>query len=146
MTDARVRQAGCAVAADTMPAGAGDLWVGIDSVAIPVTDLRVAAAWFAQALGFETGPAREPDHEATVALRHPSGACVVLYPAPDRAAAMAGFPVLSLDVASRTSLDDLGAHLSRRGVLHTQVHQADGASVVRMWGPDMIQVRIYWRP
>jgi catechol 2,3-dioxygenase-like lactoylglutathione lyase family enzyme len=110
---------------------------------LPVTDVESAADWFATVLGFEQCFLIEEGNRVVGAqLEHANGTVVVLRADPARAAALSGFPALAFGVPDREALRHWADHLSDLGVIHTEVSAAHLGWEVRLWGPDMIELRL----
>jgi hypothetical protein len=126
---------------DSVPMFEPPAALGAGRVGLPVSDVGRAAEWFNTVLGFRTAP-RGDEPRGTVIVTHPSGASVALSLAPARAAATSGFPAMSLRVGDKADLESLAAHLGRCRVIHTPPFPAQDGWALRLWGPDMVQVRV----
>jgi catechol 2,3-dioxygenase-like lactoylglutathione lyase family enzyme len=117
--------------------------LGLYHASLPVTDVESAADWFATVLGFEQCRLFEEGNRVVGAeLEHPNGTIVVLRADPARAVALSGFPALAFTVPDREVLRRLADHLSDLGVIHTEVNAAHLGWEIRLWGPDMIEMRL----
>jgi catechol 2,3-dioxygenase-like lactoylglutathione lyase family enzyme len=121
----------------------GKALLGLHSVCLPVTDVAASADWFATVLAFGDCVVFEEEDRVTGALlEHPSGAAVALRADAGRAAALSGFPALTFAVSDGDELQAWGDRLSALGVTHTDVSPANLGWEIRLWGPDMIEMRI----
>jgi hypothetical protein len=94
----------------------GDL-VGVQRVSVPVSDLLRSEHWYAAAFGFV--PAAEGAVDGQIVLRHreqPIELALVLDPA--RAAALAGFPLVTFSVGTEADLATLLSRFAVEGIAH----------------------------
>jgi catechol 2,3-dioxygenase-like lactoylglutathione lyase family enzyme len=117
--------------------------LGLHSVCLPVTDVGASAEWFATVLGFgDCVVFEEEDQVIGALLQHPSGAALALRADAPRAAALSGFPALAFAVSDLEELRAWGNRLTALGVTHTETSPAHLGWEIRLWGPDMIEMRI----
>lgn len=118
--------------------------VGFHHVRLPVADVWASRDWYTSVLGFvsvldleeEAGP-------VGVVLRHPEGVVVGLHLDPGRAAALAGFAVLGLQVADHDGLLRWCDHLDGLGLAHAPIRQGQLGWYVDVPDPDGILVRLH---
>jgi hypothetical protein len=108
----------------------GDL-VGVQRVSVPVSDLVRSEHWYAAAFGFvphatgENGENDVPsragagDAAMVMVMRHPEQPIeVALVLDPVRAAALAGFPLVTFSVGTQADLATLTTRLTSEGIAH----------------------------
>jgi catechol 2,3-dioxygenase-like lactoylglutathione lyase family enzyme len=116
---------------------------GFYHACLPVSDVERAADWFADVFGFERRVTFEDEGSvASILLEHPSGPAILLRADLGRAAALANSPALAFAVENRAQLQTWANHFSRLGVAHTEVAMAHLGWGIRLWGPDLIELRI----
>ncbi len=120
----------------------GDL-AGIHHISLPVSNVARSADWYETAFGLaKVDEVREANlHEITMV--HPeTGTTVVLRLDPPRAAALAGFDVLTFAVGTLDDLHAIQVHLDAHAIAHG-APRASGAGVhVNVPDPDGILVRV----
>lgn len=117
---------------------------GLHHVCIPCTDVSEAADWYEQHFGFVCTLVEEDEHEVVaIVLRHSSGCVLHLRRAPNRAAHLCGFPLVSLSVPDRVALDEWGMRLSSSGVVCSEVQPAHLGWERTVEGPDGIYVQLH---
>ncbi len=118
---------------------------GIHHVKVPVSDLARSRHWYESVL--QVTPALEfPDADGVVrgVVYHPVGSLTVcLREDPTRAAALAGFGLLAVLVATRVDLDKITVHLDQLGVGHGPVITATLGWLLSAPDPDGIDLRFY---
>lgn len=98
---------------------------GLHHVCIPCTDPSEAADWYEQHFGFACTIVEEDADELVAAvLVHSSGCVIHLRRAPQQAAHLRGFPLVSLAVADRGTLDEWGMRLASAAVACSDVRRA----------------------
>ena len=116
---------------------------GVHHVSVPASDPIVASDWYVRVFGFVNLLIEE--HEtgvAAVLLQHPCGARVLLRRAPTPLAALRGYPLLALSVASYTELLNWVNHLATFDVEHSAIHQAHLGWAVTVTGPDQLCIQL----
>ena len=116
---------------------------GLHHICIPCANPSGAADWFEQHFGFMcTLVEEDADAVVTTVLVHSSGFVLHLRRAPDQAARLRGFPLVSLSVADRGTLDEWGMRLASAGVACSNVRPAHLGWERTVEGPDGICVQL----
>lgn len=121
---------------------------GIHHVKLPVRDVVRSREWYVSVLGLEVEIEFVEDGELRgVALREPGGALrLALREEPERAATMAGFDPVSLEVDTHAEIKAWAAHLDDLDQPHGGVVQGhQGWALVGLRDPDGIELRLYTR-
>jgi catechol 2,3-dioxygenase-like lactoylglutathione lyase family enzyme len=119
----------------------------IHHVKIPVSDVPASAHWYRRALGLEVAIEFTEDGELRgVALEAPDGTTgIALRHDPARAAALSGFDLIALGVATRDGVHAWADHLAAINQKHGGIipgHRG-GAVLVGLHDPDGIELRLY---
>ena len=133
-------------AADPRPeeAPCGRLVTGVHSVRIPVSDPWASRDWYVAILGFESLlDLEEAERVVGVLLRHPSGIEIGLHHDPHRAAALAGFVLLSLAVPDRRALNICAHELDQVGQRHSRVEEGHVGWHLDLPDPDGVLIRLH---
>lgn len=121
--------------------------VGRHHLRLPVGDVWASRDWYSSVLGFD--PVFDLEEESGpvgVILRHPSRIVLSCHLDGPRAAALAGFAVLGLQVADRGVLDDWCHHFDAVGQRHGPVSAGPLGWFVDVPDPDGIVVRLHSEP
>lgn len=111
---------------------------------LPVTDVSRSREWYESVLGVHTILDEETEEGVVeVTLEHPAGILLYLRSDPDRAAALRGFGVLSLDVGTRDELDRWAGRLDALGVTHGTPREAHLGWVMGVEDPDGMLVSLH---
>ncbi len=119
--------------------------MGLHNVRIAVSDLDRSAAWYCETFGL----AHEDDFiedgiRTGTVLLHPNGkARVILYHAPERAAAFAGFDPVAFEIGGLEELKVWSKHLTELGVEHKLYEGTLGSVIKGITDPDGIMTRLY---
>ncbi len=116
---------------------------GLHHVTVPTCDPLASSDWYARVLGFVTLLIEEhEDDVVTVLLQHPCGARLLLRRAEVPLAALRGYPLFALGVASYTELLHWEEHLTTVDADHSAVHPAHLGWAVTVTGPDLILIQL----
>jgi catechol 2,3-dioxygenase-like lactoylglutathione lyase family enzyme len=116
---------------------------GIHHVTMPTSDPVASSDWYERILGFTTLLIEEHENDVVaVLLQHPCGARLLLRGADVQRAALRGYPLFALSVASHTELLHWVEHLTTLDVDHGAVHQAHLGWAVTITGPDLLEIQI----
>jgi catechol 2,3-dioxygenase-like lactoylglutathione lyase family enzyme len=122
---------------------------GVFGVKLPVSDLARSRHWYEQVFGF-TVALEFPDHEGVVrgvagSLPGLGDISISLRENRPVAAALAGYDILHLSVASRDELEDWAAKLDRLTVEHSPIRGATSHWLMSVVEPDRLEVRLHSR-
>jgi catechol 2,3-dioxygenase-like lactoylglutathione lyase family enzyme len=122
---------------------------GVFGVKLPVSDLARSRHWYEQVFGF-TVALEFPDHEGVVrgvagSLPGLGDTRISLRENRPVAAALAGYDILHLSVASRDELEDWAAKLDRLTVEHSPIRDATSHWLMSVVEPDRLEVRLHSR-
>ena len=124
---------------DRMP-----LLTGVHHVSVPTSDPLAGSDWYVRVFGFATLLIEERESEVVaVLLQHPCGARLLLRHAGAPLAALRGYPLFGLTVASHTELLRWVEHLTTFDVEHSAVHQAHLGWAVTVTGPDQVRIQLH---
>ena len=120
--------------------------LGLRNVKVPVTDLRVALAWYVSVLGFR--PTIEfPDSDGVVRGVHGElpgiGPVLALREDPKAARGLGAFAIANFEVADRGVLDAWVAHLDGLEVDHGPIVDTPRASLLILHNPDGQEIHLY---
>ena len=114
------------------------LLTGVHHVSVPTSDPLAGSDWYVRVFGFATLLIEERESDVVaVPLQHPCGARLLLRHAAAPLAALRGYPLFGLAVASHTELLRWVEHLTTVDVEHSAVHQAHLGWAVTVTGPDL---------
>ena len=117
---------------------------GVHHVSVPTSDPLASSDWYVRVFGFATLLIEERESEVVaVLLQHPCGARLLLRHAAAPLAALAGYPLFGLTVASHTELLRWVEHLTTFDVEHSAVHQAHLGWAVTVTGPDQVRIQLH---
>ena len=120
------------------------LLTGVHHVSVPTSDPLAGSDWYVRVFGFATLLIEERESEvAAVLLQHPCGARLLLRRAGAPLAALRGYPLFGLTVASHTELLHWVEHLTTLDVEHSAVHQAHLGWAVTVTGPDQVRIQLH---
>ncbi|MBH0780807.1 VOC family protein [Nocardia bovistercoris] len=119
----------------------------IHHVKIPVSDVRAGADWYRRVLGLTVAIEFIEEGELRgVALENPGGTIsIALRHDPERAAALSGFDLVALGVATRDGVHAWAEHFAALGQANSGIvtgHRG-GAVLVGLHDPDGIELRLY---
>lgn len=115
------------------------LLTGVHHLTVPTIDPLAASDWYVRVLDFAALLMEERESEVVaVLLQHPCSARLLLRRAASPLAALGGYPLLGLTVASYTELLHWVEHLTTLKVEHSLVHQAHPGWPVTLTGPDLV--------
>jgi catechol 2,3-dioxygenase-like lactoylglutathione lyase family enzyme len=122
---------------------------GVFGVKLPVSDLVRSRQWYEQVFGF-TVALEFPDHEGVVrgvagSLPGLGDTSISLRENRPVAAALAGYDILHLSVASRDELENWVAKLDRLTVEHSPISAATSHWLLSVVDPDRLEVRLHSR-
>ncbi len=124
--------------------GAMTAITGLHHVRVPVTDLDTSTDWYASVFGFELDLYVEEEAGPIGAiLHHPTGVVLALHIEPTRAAALRGFSVVGLAVASTADLEPWIARLDRLGSTHSAVTKGHLGWFLDVIDPDGLVVQLH---
>jgi catechol-2,3-dioxygenase len=120
--------------------------LGLRNVKVPVTDLRVALAWYGSVLGFR--PTIEfPDSDQVVRGVHGElpgiGAVLALREDPEAARGLGAFAIANFEVADREALGAWVTHLDGLAVDHGPIVDTPRASLLILRNPDGQEIHLY---
>lgn len=117
---------------------------GLHHIRLPVGDVAAVRQWCEEVLGLECRLDYE-EEEGVIGclLAHPSGFTVGVHHAPEIAAALAGFPVLTLSVGDQASLADWISWLDATGSAHGPPCEGHVGLFVDASGPAGLTVRLH---
>ena len=116
---------------------------GVHHVTVPTSDPVASSDWYERVLGFASLLIEEHENDVVaVLLQHPCGARLLLRRADVQLAALRGYPLFALSVASHTELLHWVEHLTTFNVEHSAVHQAHLGWAVTVTGPDLIDIQL----
>ena len=119
------------------------LLTGVHHVTVPTSDPLAASDWYVRIFGFAALLMEEHENDVVaVLLQHPCGARLLVRRAAAPLAALRGYPLLGLTVASYTELQRWVEHLSMFDVEHSAVHQAHPGWAVTVTGPDRVRIQL----
>lgn len=117
--------------------------VGIHHVTLPVTDVLRSREWYETVFGFNVLVNEETETGLIgVTLEHPTGTLVYLRAAPQQAAALRGFALLSLATPSRAEMDRWTEHLTAVGATQHGPRAAHLGWVLDVVDPDGLLVQL----
>ena len=116
---------------------------GVFGVKLPVSDLARSRQWYEQVFGF-TVALEFPDHEGVVrgvagSLPGLGDTSISLRENRPVAAALAGYDILHLSVASRDELENWAAKLDRLTVEHSPISDATSHWLLSVVDPDRLK-------
>ena len=122
---------------------------GVFGVKLPVSDLARSRQWYERVFGF-TVALEFPDHEGVVrgvagSLPGLGDTSISLRENRPVAAALAGYDILHLSVASRDELENWAAKLDRLTVEHSPIRDATSHWLMSVVEPDRLEVRLHSR-
>ena len=122
---------------------------GVFGVKLPVSDLARSRQWYERVFGF-TVALEFPDHEGVVrgvagSLPGLGDTSISLRENRPVAAALAGYDILHLSVASRDELENWAAKLDRLTVEHSAIMDATSHWLLSVVDPDRLEVRLHSR-
>ena len=112
-------------------------------VSVPTSDPLASSDWFERVLGFVTVLIEEHENEVVaMLLQHPCGARLLLRRTEVPLAALRGYPLFALSVASYTELLLWEEHLTTLDAEHSAVHPAHLGWAMTVTGPDLILIQL----
>jgi hypothetical protein len=112
-------------------------------VSVPTSDPLASSDWFERVLDFATVLIEEHENDVVaMLLQHPCGARLLLRRAEVPPAALRGYPLFALGVASYSELLRWEEHLTTVGAEHSAVHPAHLGWAVTITGPDLILIQL----
>ena len=117
---------------------------GLHHVRLPVTNVLISRAWYADVLGFEPVLDHEEEDRVTgTVLQHPSGLVLGLHVESERARMLAGFVVVSLCAGSKSDLAACAARLDEANVVHSAIQDGNLGWYIDVPDPDGILVELH---
>lgn len=110
---------------------------------MPAQDPQATADWYAQVMGFATVVIEEQADDVTLVVMHhrPSDVRLVVRHSPDHRPP--DFPLFSLRVGDKATLEEWDAYLAGLGVTHTAVHQAHLGWALTLTGPEGVRIQLH---
>lgn len=117
---------------------------GYHHVTLPTADVTRASDWCEQVFDFtRILIEEEEDQLIAVTLEHPSGVLLYLHQAPEQAAALRGFAVLSLAVGDQSELNDWTQRLAGLGIEHSALRAGHLGWVLDVTDPDGLHIQLH---
>ena len=117
----------------------------VESIKIPVSDLAVSRAWFAQVFDLHEAIEWADDDGVVrgVALAGLGRLLLALREEPEAAAATKGFGFLNIGVPDESDLAACATHLESLGIMHTKVITGAQGRLVGFHDPDGRELSFY---
>jgi catechol 2,3-dioxygenase-like lactoylglutathione lyase family enzyme len=126
-------------------AAAPDLYA-IHHVTVPVGDVVLSSDWYASVLDLDCIMVFEQEERVEEAvLAHPGGLVLHLVAAPERAAGLAGFDLMALDVGEPANLQRWERRLDDLGITHTPIRPAHLGWSLAFPDPSGIRIALHTR-
>ena len=110
---------------------------------MPTSDPLAASDWYVGVFGFATILIEEHETDVVaVLLQHPCGARLLLRRVPAPLAALRGYPLLALSVASYAELLHWVNNLTTFDVEHSAIHQAHLGWAVTVTVPNLLCIQL----
>lgn len=116
---------------------------GVHHVTVPTSDPLAGSDWYVRVFDFAALLIEESESDVVaVLLQHPCGARLLLRRAAAPLAALRGYPLFGLTVASYAELQQWVQHLTRLDVEHSAVHRSHPGWAVTVTGPDLVHIQL----
>lgn len=110
---------------------------------VPTSDPLAGSDWYVRVFDFAALLIEERESEVVaVLLQHPCGARLLLRRDTAPLAALRGYPLFGLTVASYTELQHWVDHLTTFDVEHSAVHRSHPGWAVTVTGPDLVHIQL----
>ena len=118
----------------------------IHHVTVPVDDVLLSSDWYASVLGLDCIMVFEQEERVEEALlAHPGGLVLHLVAAPERAAGLAGFDLIALDVGEHANVQRWEGWLDELGIAHTPIRPAHLGWSLAFADPSGIRIALHTR-